>query len=156
VAEILQLLASPVHRYEGRPSDGPLPAPDGELVEQVEIRAGLGVVGDRYFGQRAHRDAAVTLIASEFLPAGVGLAQTRRNILLRGIAVDDMIGQTLSLDSGLGPVLLTLRRRANPCAWLDVTIGPGTHAALRGHGGVRASPQNSGHLRVGPVRFSVT
>jgi hypothetical protein len=155
VAAILQLLASPVHRYEGRPGDGPLPAPDGELVEEVEIRAGLGIVGDRYFAQRAHRDAAVTLIASESLPAGVDLTQTRRNILLRGIAVDDMIGQTLSLDSGLGPVLLALRRRANPCAWLDATVAPGTRLALRGHGGARASPLSSGRLRVGPVQVSV-
>jgi hypothetical protein len=156
VPEILQLLASPIHRYEGRPSDGPVPAPDGELVDEIEIRAGLGIVGDRYFAQRAHRDAAVTLIASEFLPADVDLSQTRRNILLRGVAVDDMIGQTLSLDSGLGPVLLALRRRANPCAWLDVTIAPGTRADLRGHGGVRASPLTDGRLRVGPVRFSVS
>lgn len=155
MAEILQLLASPVHRYEGRPGDGPFPTPDGELVEEVEIRADLGIVGDRYFAQRAHRDAAVTLIASEFLPAGVDLTQTRRNILLRGIAVDDMIGQALSLDSGLGPVLLALRRRANPCAWLDATVGPGTRLALRGHGGARSSPLSSGRLRVGPVHFSV-
>ncbi|HXT88999.1 MAG TPA: hypothetical protein VN714_07050, partial [Trebonia sp.] len=65
MSEILQLLASPVYRYEGRPADGPAPAPAGELVEEIEIRAGMGVVGDRYFGQRAHREAAVTLIASE-------------------------------------------------------------------------------------------
>ena len=58
--EIVELLASPVHRYEGRPIDGPAPAPDGELVNEIHIRAGLGIVGDRYFGHRAHRDAAIT------------------------------------------------------------------------------------------------
>lgn len=154
--EILQLLASPLHRYEGRPSDGPLPAPDGEIVDEVQIRAGRGIVGDRYFGQRAHRDAAVTLIASESLPAGVDLVQTRRNILLRGFAVDDCVGQTLTLDSGSGPVLLAVERRANPCAWLDVTIAPGMRAALRGHGGVRTRPLSDGMLRVGPVRITVS
>ena len=45
--EIVELLASPVHRFEGRPADGPAPAPEGELVEEVRIRAGLGIVGDR-------------------------------------------------------------------------------------------------------------
>jgi hypothetical protein len=66
---IVQLLASPVHRYVGRPADGPGPASPGELVEEVRIRAGLGIVGDRYFGKQAHRDASVTVIASDhFIP----------------------------------------------------------------------------------------
>src|ERR1700754_2833663 len=109
--EIIELLASPVHRYEGRPSDGPAPAPPGELVEEIEIRAGLGIVGDRYFGRPAHRDASVTMIARESLPPGVGLAQVRRNILLAGVAVDDLVGGVLTLDSGSGPVRFALRRR---------------------------------------------
>jgi hypothetical protein len=153
---ILQLLASPIHRYEGRPADGPAAAPDGELVEKIEIRAGLGIVGDRYFGQRAHRDASVTLIAAEFLPEGTDLSQTRRNVLLVGVPVDDLIGRTISLDSGLGPVLLSINRRANPCGWLDVTIAPGTRAGLRGHGGVRCTPLSDGRLQIGPVVVGVT
>lgn len=153
--EIAQLLASPVHRYEGRPSDGPAPAPPGEVVQEIEIRAGLGIVGDRYYGKRAHRDAAITLMAAESLPAGADLRQTRRNVLLRGIPVDEFIGRTLFLDSGFGPVSLAVRRPANPCAWLDVTIAPGTRSALRGKGGVRCAPLSDGRLRVGPVEFSV-
>lgn len=153
--EILELLASPVHRYEGRPSDGPAPAPPGELVDAVEIRAGLGIVGDRYFGRSAHRDASITLIAAESLPAGVGLAQTRRNVLVRGIPVDDLVGRTLTLDSGFGPVVLAVRRAANPCAWLDVAIAPGTRTALRGKGGVRCRPLTDGRLTVGTVQFEV-
>ncbi|SIM49782.1 hypothetical protein SAMN04489832_0274 [Micromonospora cremea] len=84
---IVQLLASPVHRYVGRPADGPAPAPSGELVEEVRIRAGLGIVGDRYFGKQAHRNASVTVIAQESLPPGVDLVQVRRNVLTAGIAV---------------------------------------------------------------------
>jgi len=149
--QIVQLLASPVHRYEGRPGDGPAPAPAGELVEEVRVRAGLGIVGDRYFGKAAHRDAAVTLIARESLPPGADLVQARRNILTAGIAVDDLIGSVLCLDSGDGPVCLEVRRRANPCAWMDVTIAPGARWALRGRGGIRCTPLNDGILRVGPV-----
>jgi MOSC domain-containing protein YiiM len=154
--EIVQLLVSPVHRYEGRPADGPLPAPPGELVDSIEIRAGLGVVGDRYFGRRAHRDAAVTIIAAESLPPGVDLVQTRRNILLRGADVDALVGLTIALDSGTGPVSLRVHRPANPCAWLDVVVGPGTRLALRGKGGVRCEPLTDGRLRVGPVTLDVT
>ncbi len=149
--EIVELLASPVHRYEGRPIDGPAPAPDGELVSEIHIRAGLGIVGDRYFAHRAHRDAAVTLIAAESLPPGAGLAQVRRNVLVAGIPVDDLVGQVLTLDSGAGPVRLRLNRRANPCAWMDVAIHPGAWRELRGKGGVRCTPLDDGILRVGPV-----
>jgi len=153
--EIVQLLASPVHRYEGRPADGPAPAPEGELVERVEIRARQGIVGDRYFGQAAHANALVTIVAEESLPPGASLVQLRRNILLRGVAVDDLVGSVLVLDSGDGPVRFAVRRPANPCAWMDATIGPGARAALRGKGGVRTVPLTDGTLRLGPVTVAI-
>jgi MOSC domain-containing protein YiiM len=156
VPEIRQLLASPVHRFEGRPADGPAAPVDGELVDEISIRSGLGIVGDRYFGRPAHRDAAITLIAAESLPPGVDLVQTRRNVLLCGVAVDELVGRTLILDSGLGAVHLAVRRPANPCAWLDVTIAPGARAALRGKGGVRCAPLSDGRLRVGPVTVAIS
>jgi len=155
VPEIVQLLASPVHRYVGRPADGPAPAPPGELVEEIRIRAGLGIMGDRYFGKPAHRDASVTLIAQESLPPGVDLVQVRRNVLTKGIAVDELVGSVLVLDSGDGPVRLRVNRPANPCAWMDVTIGPGAFKALRRKGGIRCTPLSDGTLRIGPVAVTI-
>lgn len=147
--EIVELLVSAQHRYEGRP--GPIEPPD-ELVDAVTVRAGLGIVGDRYFNKPAHRDASVTVIAAESLaPWGAGLVAVRRNVLLRGVDVDVARGRTLSLDSGDGPVLLRLERPARPCAWLDHTVGPGAWRGLRGHGGMRCVPLTDGTLRVGPV-----
>jgi MOSC domain-containing protein YiiM len=154
--EIVQLLASPVHRFEGRPADGPAPAPPDELVEEIQIREGLGIVGDRYFGHHAHRDAGVTVIAQESLPPGADLTHVRRNVLVSGIAVDDLVGSVLVLDSGDGPVHLKVQRPANPCAWMDVTIAPGAWRALRGKGGVRCTPLNDGVLRIGPVKVTIT
>ena len=98
----------------------------------------------------------MTVIAQESLPVGVDLRQVRRNILVCGIAVDDMVGSVLVLDSGDGPVRLQVRRHANPCAWMDVTIGPGAWRALRGKGGVRCAPLNDGILRVGPVTSTIS
>jgi len=155
VPEILELLASPIHRFEGRPGDGPAPAPAGELVTSIQIRAGLGVVGDRYFGKPAHRDASVTVIAASSIPGGAGLVAVRRNILLDGVPVDDLVGRILSLDSGDGPVRLMVNRKAHPCAWMDVTVGPGAWKAMRGKGGVRCTPLDDGILRVGPVTAEV-
>ena len=152
---IVQLLASPVHRYVGRPADGPAPAPPGELVDQVRVRAGFGIVGDRYFGRPAHREASVTLIARESLPPGTDLTQLRRNVLTEGIPVDDLVGRVLTLDSGDGPVRLRAHRAAPPCAWLDVVVEPGTWKAMRRRAGIRCAPLTDGVLRVGPVTVSV-
>ncbi|NUT20967.1 MAG: molybdenum cofactor biosysynthesis protein [Hamadaea sp.] len=153
--EIVQLLASPIHRFEGRPEDGPVPAPHGELVAEVRLRAGLGIVGDRYFGHQAHKDAAVTVIAQESLPPGADLTQVRRNVLLSGVAVDELVGAVLILDCGDGPVRLQANRPANPCAWMDVTIGSGARDLLKGRGGLRCTPLTDGVLRVGPVEVTI-
>lgn len=157
--EVVQLLVSPVHRYMGRPSDGPSPAHDGELVVRAEVRANLGLVGDRYYGRPAHHDAAVTLMAAENLPVdidpAIDLRRLRRNVLLRGVDIDALVGATVSLDTGAGPVLLAVRRPARPCAWMDAVIGPGAQRALRGKGGVRCTPLTDGVLGVGSAEFEI-
>jgi MOSC domain-containing protein YiiM len=158
--EIVQLLASPIHRHEGRPADGPLPEPERELHESIELRAGLGVVGDRHFGKAAHRQATVTLQSADALEHLAqqleldhvpDLTKTRRNILLRGVDVDALVGAELTLDSGDGPVGVLAHRPANPCAWMDVRIAPGSHKGLRGRGGLRGEVMTDGVLRVGPA-----
>ena len=152
MAEIVQLLVSAHRRYAGRPTTDVAPPPD-ELVDRVELRAGLGIVGDRYFNRPAHRDAGVTIMAAESLsPFGAaGLAQTRRNILVRGVDVDGGRGRTLVLDSGDGPVRLRLNNPARPCRWMDVALGPGAWKGLQGRGGMRCTPLDDGVLRVGPA-----
>ena len=164
--EIVLLLASSVHRYEGRPTDGPLPAVGAETHSSIRLRAGLGIVGDRHFGRRAHAHASVTVmnaaaldqVADDLgLPRTLDPAATRRNILLRavdgGVDVDALRGATFSLDSGDGPVEFLANRPANPCAWMDVVLSPGAHRALRGRGGMRCEPLTDGVLRLGPARL---
>jgi hypothetical protein len=157
--EIVQLLVSPVHRFQSRPSDGVPELPREELVATAQVRKGLGIVGDRYFNRPAHRSASVTLMAAERLPQAVSgeadLCLTRRNVLLRGVDIDAYIGETVFLDCGSGPVVLAVRSAARPCAWMDGTIGPGAQRALRGGGGVRCLPLSDGILTVGPAAFGV-
>lgn len=154
--EIVALLVSPTHAFEGRPQDGPRPDPGPVARDHVEVRAGLGLVGDRYFNHRAHRNAAVTVFAAESLDALNLDPQpdphvVRRNIVLRGFPVDDLVKQVFSLDSGDGPVRFQAHRPANPCAWMDVVVAPGAFRGLRGHGGVRCVPLDDGVLRLGPA-----
>jgi hypothetical protein len=157
--EVVQLLVSPAHRYAGRPADGAEPGPDDELVHRIEVRRNLGIVGDRYFGKPAHRNAAITIMSAENLPVDidptVGLRQTRRNILLRGVDIDSFVGETVTLDSGEGPVTLAVNRAARPCAWMNAVIGPGGQRALLGKGGVRCTPLSDGVLTLGAASFSV-
>lgn len=164
--DIVALMVSPVHAYEGRPADGPRPDPEPIGRQSVEVRAELGLVGDRYFAHEAHRDAAVTMIAIESLEA-LGLPGTvdplaaRRNIVLRGFAVDDLAasrqrdGVRFSLDTGSGPIRFQANRPANPCAWMDIAVGPGAFRGLRGRGGVRCTPLGDGTLSVGAAQLTI-
>ena len=152
------LLASPRHRYEGRPADGALPADGPETRERIELRAGLGIVGDRYFNARAHVHASVTVIGADALDAvaaelgtPIDAARTRRNVVLRGVDVDALRGMAFSLDSGQGAVLFQGYRPANPCAWMDRELAPGAFRAMRGRGGVRCDPVSDGVLTLGPA-----
>jgi len=76
----------------------------------------------------------------------VGLLHTRRNILLHGVDVDSCVGSTIVLDGATGPLAFAVNRPARPCAWMDVTVGPGAQRALRGKGGVRCTPLTDGVL----------
>ncbi|MGD9526864.1 MOSC domain-containing protein [Pseudonocardia sp.] len=157
--EIVGLLVSPVHAFAGRPADGPLPDP-ATPADRVEVRASLGLVGDRYFGHPAHRRAAVTVLdaaAVQDMARELGLPdvdplRARRNVVLTGFAVDALArGTVFSLDSGDGPVRLRAHRPAHPCRWMDVVFGPGAFRALRGRSGLRCEALDDGVLRLGPA-----
>jgi MOSC domain-containing protein YiiM len=172
--EILGLLVSPVHAYVGRPQDGPLPDPEPVARDRVTVRAGLGLVGDRYFGNPAHVRAAVTVLDADALDAvaaemGAGPldpVRTRRNIVVRGFPVDSLTthrgpdrttveGAVFSLDSGAGPVRFKAHRPASPCRWMDTELGAGAWKAMRGRGGVRCEPLDDGELALGPAVLTV-
>ncbi|MEU0094588.1 molybdenum cofactor biosysynthesis protein [Kribbella sp. NPDC006257] len=173
--EIVALVVSTVHAYEGRPQDGPKSDPEPAARELVTVRAGLGLVGDRYFNRPIHRHAAVTVFDADALDdfaAEAGLLEvpdphlTRRNIALRGFPVDQLAsrrrpdggrsaGAIFSLDSGSGAIRFQAHRPANPCAWMDVAVAPGAFKGLRGRGGVRCEPLDDGELRLGPAVLKV-
>ncbi|NKQ53982.1 molybdenum cofactor biosysynthesis protein [Amycolatopsis sp. K13G38] len=161
--EIVALVVSAVHAYEGRPADGPRPDPEPLLRQEITVRAGRGLVGDRYFNRPAHRQAAVTVFDAAAVDEwGADPVLTRRNIILRGFTVDSLArtrgakaGAVFALDSGSGPVRFQANRPANPCAWMDVVVAPGAFRGLRGRGGVRCTPLDDGVLRTGAATLTV-
>lgn len=99
-------------------------------VTSVEVEAGKGLVGDRYYGTR-HRhvtvqsqtdlDAAAVVLGTPVDPAG-----TRRNVTISHGEVPTAPGSRIRI----GDVELEVVRRAAPCKLLDDSIGPGARDAL--------------------------
>ena len=156
--EVLHLLVSGGHAYFGRARDGAADVPSTD-ADRVDVVAGKGIVGDRFFGKAAHMDAAVTLFAVESLEAIAAELNagpfdpllTRRNVVLRGAELAPLIGQDFTLSSPGGSVEFHGGRHAHPCTWMDRVLAPGAHHAMRGRGGLRCRPLSSGVLLRGPA-----
>ena len=134
-----------------------------QLIEVAQALAGRGVVGDRYaagagtFSPRTRPRPGydLTLIAAEVLDemtaAGQTLdfADTRRNVLTRGIDVNALVGRRFRI----GEVLCAGRRLCEPCVHLDRLSGPGILRPLIHRGGLRVDVLTDGQIRLGaPVR----
>lgn len=156
--EIRHIFISPGHNYFGKPKDGPGSHPTHD-VAAVEARAGLGLAGDRYYGVPAHYEAQVTFIAAEVL-AEVGAALgkaiepilTRRNIVIAGVPLNQLMGEEFSLEfAGGESVRLMGVKQAAPCAWMDAMLGVGAQELMRGRGGLRVRVLTDGVIRRGPA-----
>lgn len=155
---IEHIYISPGHNYFGRPKDGPGQHPTHDL-DQVEAVAERGLTGDRYFGVAAHFDAQITFIAAEVLDAlrthfDLPHAQAilaRRNIVIRGANINQLIGQEFSLVYPTHQVDFLGSKPCSPCAWMDASFAPGAHKFLRGRGGLRARILSTGTLHRGPA-----
>ena len=153
---IHHIFISPGHNYFGRPKDGPgiHQTPD---VDQVEAVAGQGLVGDRYFGVAAHYDAQITFVSwevfralqTEFGRADWSPVLMRRNIVIEGVPLNQLIGQPFTLDFGDHQVEFQGAKHCAPCSWMDAMLLPGAQKFLRGRGGLRARIVTSGVLARG-------
>ena len=129
---------------------GELPAP----VDRVRARAGRGLDGNRYYW--AEGDAppgrGVTLIAAEAMDA-VALegnvliepAATRRNVLTRGIDVNELVGKRFRI----GDVECEGVELCEPCAHLESMTQPGVIKAFAHRGGLNADILTDGEISVG-------
>jgi MOSC domain-containing protein YiiM len=129
-----------------------------ECRSSVAAVSARGLVGDRYFhldpSAADHDDVtlieaeaidAVAVILGRELPIGI----TRRNIVTRGIRLNDLVGRELTV----GPVRMVGTDRCDPCMHLEKLSVPGLSRALVGRGGLRATVIVGGTLSVGdPIR----
>lgn len=129
---------------------GELPAP----VERAEARAGRGLDGNRYYWSDGDAPAgqAVTLIAAEAVEAvaaegvvSVSAAATRRNVLTRGIDVNQLVGKRFRI----GDVECEGVELCEPCRDLEAMTQPGVIKAFVHRAGLNADILSDGVISVG-------
>ena len=127
-------------------------------VDTARAVAGKGLEGDRYFqgigtySQRPGGGRQLTLIEAEALEGlardtgiQLGPAESRRNLVTRGIALNDLVGKRFRV----GTVECVGVRLCPPCAHLERLSRPGVNKGLVDRGGLRADILTDGQLTVG-------
>lgn len=125
--------------------------------EEVELHAGRGIPGDRYFDGIGTFSASekhgqeVTLIEAEVLKTmyddGLHLtpADARRNIVTSGIDLNSLVGREFQV----GTARCVGRRLCEPCSHLQRLTGTALLRAMVHKGGLRADVLSSGVVAIG-------
>jgi MOSC domain-containing protein YiiM len=122
-------------------------------VDSAPVVAGQGIEGDRYFlgkGSFSHwrgTGRALTLVEAEALEeVGLGFAESRRNVVVRGVDLNALVGVRFRV----GGVECLGRRLCEPCRHLEkLEKRDGLMRALAGRGGLRADVLTDGRIAVG-------
>lgn len=126
---------------------------------RIAAHAGGGLEGDRYhagtgeFSGTPGPGRGLTLVAAESIEQAnkehpgldLTVAETRRNVTVRGIDLDALIGREFRI----GSVRCLGVRPADPCAYLEGLLGKPVLVALAGRGGLRADILGDGEIAVG-------
>jgi MOSC domain-containing protein YiiM len=150
--KIEAIYLSPGHNYFGHYGK-PAGSNAVQSVSEAECVAGSGLRGDRFFDFKDDYKGQVTFFAAETYERLCEQLQVtdkdvsvfRRNILTRGIDLNELIGQEFSVQG----IRFFGTQESTPCEWMEQAFAPGAMKALRGYGGLRARVLSSGTLRVG-------
>jgi len=152
VVTVSHLFISPGHNYYGRHGKG---SEDHEILdrEEIELVAGRGIRGDRFFDYKEDYKGQVTLfdaatyeaVKAEFSLPDLLPEAFRRNVVVAGVDLNDLIGKSFHLDG----IELSGSEEARPCYWMDEACAPGVEAFLKGRGGLRCRIKTGGILRKG-------
>lgn len=155
---VQHIFVSPGHDFRGRHEKGRL-VHEVEDRAAVELVAGSGIVGDRYFDFKPDFKGQVTFLEQEVaqqvqeqfdLPE-MAPSVFRRNVIVRGIDLNTLIGKRFAL----GALEFTGSEEAKPCYWMDKACAPGVEKFLRGKGGLRCRILKGGTLRAGDCELRI-
>lgn len=156
-ATIHHLFTSPGHNFYGHhgKAAGTNPIEEHDAIELV---AGRGIEGDRFFDWKENYKGQITFIdvrviddvrqhaGNPHLPA----ESFRRNVVIEGLDLNHLIGKPFRL----GGILLEGSEECSPCYWMDQACGkPGTEELMKGRGGLRCRILESGKLSNGPTQI---
>ncbi len=118
--------------------------------------AGKGIDGDRYmlgtgtYSKKPEPGRQLTIIESEELEALIKIGlhctsnQSRRNIISRGISLNNLVGKKIMV----GEVKLMVHRLCQPCTYLEKKLKqPGLKDALWDKGGVKCEILTDGNIK---------
>ena len=121
--------------------------------EIIDLIAGKGIIGDRYFRDFNGENEQITLIESENIDyynnkfkKNFNYLDFRRNIVTKSIQLNDLIGKNLII----GEIKLRVNDLCRPCKDLQNKLGENNiiKEFLR-KGGVRCEILTSGRIQVG-------
>jgi MOSC domain-containing protein YiiM len=115
-------------------------------VASVAAVAGKGLAGDRHFTDHPEPGNALTLIEAEVLEdVGLTGAQSRRQVVVRGVRLNDLIGKRFMV----GDVECLGVEICEPCRHLQSLTRPGIIKELIHRGGLNADILTDGTINVG-------
>lgn len=149
--EIRAIYISKGHDFVGRHGKGRLDH-GIEKVNTIQCVAGSGILGDRYFDHKEDYKGQITFfdfavyerIMTQFSLPNLDPALFRRNVITSGVDLNTLIGQRFEIQG----LQFEGSEECRPCYWMDESVTPGVHEALKGSGGLRARILTDGVLRV--------
>ncbi len=158
-SEIVDIFIAPEHSYWHLAPTVEAKVRPMRSVSEVECVTHTGLKGDRYFGFKQDYKGQVTFLSIEVFEnmcreIGTDGAQpwlARRNVLTRGVDLNQLIGRTFRI----GGVRFHGVEECAPCDWMNRAIGPGARDYLKGRGGLRARILSDGVIAKGPLNLEI-
>lgn len=116
--------------------------------ETILLSAGEGLPNDRFMNATYPVTFFSKEVADEIFEyhqCDANMALFRRNIIVSGINVQELIGETFRV----GEVTFEGIKHCNPCPWMNAVFGANTYAKMKGRGGLRACVSKGGSLSLG-------
>lgn len=122
-----------------------------EALTEATMIANFGMAGDAR--SRKGRGRQVTLIEEEALAfvaqslklGAIPFGASRRQIMVRGIRLNETVGKNLRI----GKVLIHVDALCDPCKKMDTAIAPGAWWAMAERGGICGRVLEGGQIAVG-------
>jgi hypothetical protein len=154
---IHELFTSPGHNYFGHHGQEP---GTHAFVEHdsVELVAGKGIPGDRFFGWKEDYKGQVTFIDRGTIDVvreharkpDLESSAFRRNVVISGVDLNKLVGKVFRL----GEAVLEGTQKCAPCYWMDEACGKkGTEKVMFNRGGLRCKILEGGLLRKGGMEL---